>query len=83
VTSDKRFRSAIAYPGSHDVGYFLVPDPAGTPNGAIGRAYPRLWEGQQPGFRLLATLRTQLGRWHVYAVLPNAREVARPTGVIG
>jgi hypothetical protein len=83
VTSDRRFRSAIAHPGSHDVGYFLMPDPAGTPNAAIGRAYPRLWDGQQPGFRLVTTLSTRLGPWHVYEVLPNARAVARPTGDSG
>jgi hypothetical protein len=83
VTSDRRFRSAVAHPGSHDVGYFLMPDPAGTPNAAIGRVYPRLWDAQQPGFRLVTTLSTRLGRWHVYAVMPNARAVARPKGDIG
>jgi hypothetical protein len=83
VTSDRRFRSAIAHPGSHDVGYFLMPNPEGTPNAAIGRAYPRLWDDHQPGFRLVATLRTRLELWHVYEVLPGARAVARPTGDIG
>jgi len=83
LTSDRRFRSAIAHPGSHDVGYFLMPDPKGTPTAAIGRAYPRLWDAGQPGFRLVATLRTRLEQWKVYEVLPNAREVARPTGDIG
>jgi hypothetical protein len=71
VTSDRRFKDAIAHPGSHDVGYFLMPDPAGTPTAAIGRAYPRLWEGRQPGFRLVKTLATRLEKWRIYAVQPN------------
>jgi hypothetical protein len=83
VTSDRRFRSAITHPGSHDVGYFLMPNPKGTPTAAIGRAYPKLWGGHQAGFRLVATINTQLEQWHVYKVLPNARDVARPTGDIG
>jgi hypothetical protein len=68
VTADRRFEDAIEHPGSHGVGYFLMPDPNLTPNAAIGRAYPRLWEGRQPGFRLVTTLRTRLERWRVYAV---------------
>jgi hypothetical protein len=68
VTADRRFKDAIAHPGSHGVGYFLMPDPNLTPNAAIGRAYPRLWEGRQPGFRLVKTLRTDLEQWRVYAV---------------
>jgi hypothetical protein len=71
VTSDRRFKDAIAHPGSHDVGYFLMPDPAGTPTAAIGRAYPRLWDGRQPGFRLVKTLATRLEKWRIYAVQPN------------
>jgi 4-amino-4-deoxy-L-arabinose transferase-like glycosyltransferase len=71
VTSDRRFKHAIAHPGSHDVGYFLMPDPAGTPTAAIGRAYPRLWEGREPGFRLVATLATRLEKWRIYAVQPD------------
>jgi hypothetical protein len=71
VTSDRRFKDAIAQPGSHDVGYFLMPDPTGTPNAAIGRAYPRLWDEGLPGFRLVKTLETRLEQWRVYAVQPK------------
>jgi hypothetical protein len=67
-TADRRFKEAIAEPGSHDVAWFLMPDPARTRNAAIGRAYPRLWAGNQPGFRLVATLRTRLEQWRIYAV---------------
>ena len=70
VTSDRRFKGAIAHPGSHDVAYFLMPDPEGTPTAAIGRAYPRLWDGQQPGFRLVKTLSTKIEQWRVYEVVP-------------
>jgi hypothetical protein len=77
VTSDRRFKEAIAHPGSHDVGYFLMPDPVGTPTAAIGRAYPRLWDGQQTGFRLVKTLATPLEKWRIYEV---ERRVPRPSG---
>jgi hypothetical protein len=68
VTADRRFEDAIAHPGSHRVGYFLMPDPVGTPTAAIGRAYPGLWDGEQPGFRLVKTLATPLEKWRIYEV---------------
>ena len=84
ITSDRRFKDAIARPGSHGVGYFLMPDPAGTPNAAIGRAYPRLWEGRQPGFRLVETLQTRLEKWRLYAVQPGAMRLpSQQTGGSG
>jgi hypothetical protein len=73
VTSDRRFKDAIAHPGSHGVGYFVMPDPSRTTNAAIGRAYPRLWDGHQPGFRLVKTLTTRLEKWRVYAVQRRVR----------
>jgi hypothetical protein len=79
-TFDRRFKEAIASPGSHDVGYFLMPDPAGTPTAAIGRAYPKLWDGGQPGFRLVKTLATPLEKWRVYAVQPGAPALPTPSG---
>ena len=79
-TFDRRFKEAIANPGSHDVGYFLMPDPAGTPTAAIGRAYPRLWDGGQPGFRLVKTLATPLEKWRIYAVQPGAPALPAPNG---
>ena len=81
-TFDRRFKDAIANPGSHDVGYFLMPDPAGTPTAAIGRAYPRLWDGRQPGFRLVKTLATPLEKWRIYAVQPGAKGLPIPSGGI-
>jgi hypothetical protein len=83
TTSDRRFKHAIAHPGSHDVGYFLMPDPVGTPNAAIGRAYPRLWHGKQPGFRLVKTLTTPLEKWRVFAVLRSPRLRTTPSAVTG
>jgi hypothetical protein len=80
VTSDRRFKDAIAHPGSHDVGFFAMPDPARTPNAAIGRAYPRLWDGGQPGFRLVKTVRTRLETWRIYAVLRGARGLSTRRG---
>jgi hypothetical protein len=71
LTSDRRFKLARAQPGSYGVRYFLMPDPVGTPTAAIGRAYPRLWDGEQPGFRLVTTLTTQMEQWRIYAVQPS------------
>jgi hypothetical protein len=68
VTADRRFEEAVAHPGSYHVGYFLMPDPVGTPTAAIGRAYPGLWDGEQPGFRLVKTLATPLEKWRIYEV---------------
>jgi hypothetical protein len=73
VTADRRFKDAVAHPGSHGVGYFLMPDPTGTPTAAIGRAYPRLWSGKQPGFRLVKTIPTKIETWRIFAVRPSAR----------
>jgi hypothetical protein len=73
LTSDRRFKGAIAHPGSHNVGYFLMPDPVGAPTAAIGRTYPRLWDGRQSGFRLVKKLVTPLEEWRIYAVDPSAQ----------
>jgi hypothetical protein len=78
LTFDRRFKHAVAHPGSHDVGYFVMPDPGGTPTAAVGRAYPKLWEDKQPGFRLVKTLSTSLEKWRIFAVEPRTRRA--PTG---
>jgi surface antigen len=80
LTADRRFKRALARPGSHDVGYFLTPDPSGSPNAAINRIYPALWNGQLPGFRLVKTLATPLEKWRIYAVIPGERMPPRTTG---
>jgi hypothetical protein len=80
LTSDRRFKAALARPGSYDVGYFLMPDPVGTPTAAIGREYPRLWEGKQPGFRLVKTLATPVEKWRIYAVQPGVRRARGAAG---
>jgi hypothetical protein len=79
LTSDRRFEAALAHPGGHDVGYFLMPDPAKAPQAAIGRRYPRLWSGQHPGFRLVKTIAVPCAarvcrgqeRWRIYSVAPG------------
>ena len=50
-----------------------MPDPIGTPTAAIGRAYPRLWDGEQSGFRLVKTVKTKLENWRIYAVQRTER----------
>jgi hypothetical protein len=83
VTADRRFKDAVAHPGSHGVGYFLMPDPTGTPTAAIGRAYPRLWSGKQPGFRLVKTVSTKIETWRIFAVQPSVRRATTLTGGAG
>jgi 4-amino-4-deoxy-L-arabinose transferase-like glycosyltransferase len=83
VTADRRFKDALAHPGSHGVGYFLMPDPTGTPTAAIGRAYPRLWSGKQPGFRLVKTVSTKIETWRIFAVQPSVRRATTLTGGAG
>ena len=80
LTYNRRFDAALERPGSHDVGYFLMPDPVLAPQAAIGRIYPRLWKGEQAGFRLVKTLPTPLEDWRIYAVLPGFRGAPRTTG---
>ena len=80
LTADRRFKPALAQPGSYGVRYFLMPDPVGTPTAAIGRAYPRLWDGKQPGFRLVTTLTTQMEKWRIYAVQRSAGVPPTPSG---
>jgi 4-amino-4-deoxy-L-arabinose transferase-like glycosyltransferase len=83
LTADRRFKQALARPGSHNVGYFLTPDPSGAPNAAINRTYPGLWRGQRPGFQLVKTLATPLEKWRIYAVLPGVRTPPATTGGSG
>jgi 4-amino-4-deoxy-L-arabinose transferase-like glycosyltransferase len=83
VTADRRFKDAVAHPGSHGVGYFLMPDPTGTPTAAIGRTYPRLWDGKQPGFRLVKTVRTKIETWRIFAVQPSERRATTLRGGAG
>ena len=93
LTADRRFKPALTQPGSYGVGYFVMPDPGRAPAAAIGRAYPRLWEGKQPGFRLVKTLRTRMDpasfqvkpseKWRIYAVQPSARRQQTPSGGSG
>jgi hypothetical protein len=83
LTADRRFKQALARPGSHDVGYFLTPDPIGAPNAAINRTYPGLWNGQRPGFQLVKTFATPLEKWRIYAVLPGVRTPPDTTGGSG
>jgi len=76
ATVDRRFKAALAQPSAYGVGYVLMPDPKSAPTAAIGRAYPRLWDGRQPGFRLVKTISTPVWtmqsagveKWRVYAV---------------
>lgn len=80
---NRRFDEAVAHPTSYDVGYFLMAEPDKGPRVGISRRYPRLWSGQQPGFRLVKTLVTPMEKWRIYAIAPgarNARDATRGDG---
>ena len=77
-TADRRFRSALADPGRERVRYVVATDhPNGLPD-AISRARPRLWSGEEPGFRFVREF-AEPGegvRWKVFEVSPDARVLA-------
>lgn len=77
----RRFKAAVADPGSQKVGYFVMPTPNKVqPFGSISQTYPRLWSGQQPGFRLIKTLATPMEKWRIFAVASGARNATNTTG---
>jgi len=80
LTYDRRFDAALERPGSHNVGYFMIPDPAVATQAALGRIYPRLWSGQQPGFRLVKAVGTRIEEWRIFAVVPGSRDTSATPG---
>jgi hypothetical protein len=83
LTYNQKFDAALERPGNYNVGYFLMPDPALAPQAAVGRIYPRMWSGRQPGFRLVKTLPTPLEDWRIYAVVPGFRGAPAKPGTRG
>jgi len=53
LTPDRRFHQIVADPRRFGVRYFLVPSPEAFPTDQILRARPRLWSGDEPGFKLV------------------------------
>jgi 4-amino-4-deoxy-L-arabinose transferase-like glycosyltransferase len=77
----RRFKAAVADPASQKIGYFVMPTPnKAQPFGSISQTYPRLWSGQQPGFRLIKTLATPMEKWRIFAVASGARNATNTTG---
>jgi hypothetical protein len=77
----RRFKAAVADPASQKVGYFVMPTPnKGQSFGSISQTYPRLWSGEQPGFRLIKTLETPMEKWRIFAVASGARNATKTTG---
>jgi hypothetical protein len=52
MTFDRRFRAALADPNRQRISYVLLPNPENWPQDALNRARPRLWAGEEPGFKL-------------------------------
>lgn len=77
---NRRFAETVAHPASYDVGYFLMAEPDKGSRVGISRRYPRLWSGEQPGFRLVKTLVTPMEKWRIYASAPRARNARDATG---
>ncbi len=76
LTPDRRFKRAIADPRRYGVKYLLVPKPAVVPDDAIVRARPRLWDGHEPGFRLVTDFARSRSdeQWRLYRVLPASSD---------
>jgi hypothetical protein len=74
--SDRRFGDMLDDPRRYRVSYLLVPRPESESIlDAIGRARPKLWEGNEPGFTLVQTFSATAEQWRLYAVGPNAGRV--------
>lgn len=74
--SDRRFRAMLKDPRRHRVSYLLLPRPGGRPD-ALTRARPRLWSGDEPGFRLVKSFPATPEHWRLYEV---ERALTRTTG---
>jgi hypothetical protein len=83
LTFDKRFEQALADPAKYNISYFLIPEPTGTPQDALVRLRPRLWEGKEPGFELQKSfpLPSPEGEWRLYGVRPGVRVLPAGRGV--
>ena len=68
VTSDGRFHKALRDPVKLGVSYLLVPNPERAPQDLIDEQYPKLWQGDEPGFTLVEDF-SQTGQgWRLYRV---------------
>ena len=70
LSTDQDFKEMARNPWGHHVGYVLVPDPSLVPADEIVRIFPRLWKGQQPGFRLVRSFPEAFNGWRVFRVFP-------------
>jgi hypothetical protein len=85
MSFDRRFGAALADPARNRIDYVLLPDPAFWPQDAVNRLRPRLWEGKEPGFRLVRTFEAGPAfalpeSWRLYAVRDGVRVLSRPNG---
>jgi hypothetical protein len=78
-SSDRRFRAMLKDPRGHRVSYLLVQRP-GTTSDALARARPRLWAGEEPGFRLVKSFSATPEHWRLYETerVPTRTTAARP-----
>ncbi len=68
VTSDGRFHDALRDPVKVGVSYVLVPNPARAPQDLIDQKYPKLWQGDEPGFSLVQDFSLTGQGWRLYRV---------------
>jgi hypothetical protein len=68
LTPDRIFHRALRDPGAHGVRYLLVPNPDKAYHDAVVEAYPRLWQGRDPRFRLVGSVRSEFLDWRLYEV---------------
>jgi hypothetical protein len=85
VTYDRSFKAALAHPARHGVRYMLLPNPGSAPQDAVARTYPRLWDGDEPGFRLKRRLFSPQAvskpeEWRLYEVLAGWRKATGGAG---
>ena len=73
MTPDRGFQDVLAEPDDNGVRYFLVPDPEKVPQDTILRKFPRIWDGEDPAFKLVETFPEagQRQEWRLYELVPE------------
>jgi hypothetical protein len=76
TTHDSDFRAAVRKPRAHEVTHFLVPDAERYPNALIADRWPKLYEGNQPGFELVKEFPETAEKWHLYEIAARQEKAA-------
>jgi hypothetical protein len=77
TTGNRSFEDALTAPKKHNISYMLVPEPEKVPQDEVGRTYPKLWVGDEPGFELVKEFPTTPQKWRLYKVTESKQSSER------